>query len=122
MGGIAICIMGTTNERSEGKFLRVLTLPAPPTAVTARPAPTGVAPSPTQVDPAALQRLKQWRLEVARAEGVPAFVVFHDRTLAEIAARSPRDLAELETVSGVGPAKLVRYGEQVLTVLRSGES
>jgi ATP-dependent DNA helicase RecQ len=97
-------------------------LAAPPAAVTARPAPTGAAPSPTHVDPAALQRLKQWRLEVARAEGVPAFVVFHDRTLAEIAARSPRDLAELETVSGVGPAKLVRYGEQVLTVLHSGES
>jgi ATP-dependent DNA helicase RecQ len=43
--------------------------------------------------------------------------VFHDRTLAEIAGRRPHNLAELGEVPGVGPAKLERYGEQVLTLL-----
>jgi superfamily II DNA helicase RecQ len=46
-------------------------------------------------------------------------VVFNDRTLAEIAARTPRDLTDLAEVPGVGPAKLERYGEQVLALLRS---
>jgi len=50
---------------------------------------------------------------------VPAFVVFHDRTLAEIAARPPRDMAELGAVPGIGPAKLARYGTEVLKVLAS---
>jgi ATP-dependent DNA helicase RecQ len=65
-----------------------------------------------------LERLKRWRLQVSRTDGVPAFVVFHDRTLAEIAARAPRNLAELGAVPGVGPAKLARYGDQVLALTR----
>ena len=48
---------------------------------------------------------------------MPAFHVFHNSTLEEIAARCPRSLAELAAVSGVGPAKLERYGEEVLAAL-----
>jgi DNA helicase-2/ATP-dependent DNA helicase PcrA len=61
--------------------------------------------------------LKQWRLRRATADELPAYVVFHNTTLAEIAGRRPRDLSELGTVPGVGPTKLERYGEEVLAVL-----
>jgi ATP-dependent DNA helicase RecQ len=65
-----------------------------------------------------MERLRAWRREVSAAQGVPAYIVFHDRTLAEIAGRRPGSLAELAEVPGVGAAKLERYGEQVLSVLR----
>ena len=61
--------------------------------------------------------LKRWRLERAKADGVPAYVVFHNSTLAEVAARRPKTLNELGPVLGVGPAKLERYGEDVLAAL-----
>jgi DNA helicase-2/ATP-dependent DNA helicase PcrA len=61
--------------------------------------------------------LKQWRLERARADEVPAYVVFHNSTLAEIAGRKPHTLRDLAAVPGVGPAKLDRYGNDLLSVL-----
>jgi DNA helicase-2/ATP-dependent DNA helicase PcrA len=61
--------------------------------------------------------LKRWRLERATADDLPAYVVFHNSTLAEIAGRRPRDLSELSAVPGVGPSKLERYGPEVLAVL-----
>jgi len=65
----------------------------------------------------AVQALREWRLARARADEVPAFVVFSDRTLAELASRSPRTLAELAAVPGIGPAKLERYGSELLAKL-----
>ena len=65
-----------------------------------------------------LDALKSWRRDQARTQGVPAYVIFHDRTLLEIAARQPGDLAALSQITGVGEAKLARYGEAVLGVLR----
>jgi len=65
----------------------------------------------------AVQALREWRLARARADEVPAFVVFSDRTLAELASRSPRTLAELAAVPGIGPAKLERYGSELLAQL-----
>ena len=62
----------------------------------------------------AVQALREWRLLRARADEVPAYVVFNDRTLAELAARTPRTLAELAAVPGIGPAKLERYGAELL--------
>jgi ATP-dependent DNA helicase RecQ len=66
---------------------------------------------------AAFQALKSWRSEQARQQGVPPYVVFHDRTLMEIASRRPTTAAELAEVSGVGRAKLERYGSDVLSLL-----
>ena len=66
-----------------------------------------------------LDRLRHWRLETARAAGVPAYVVFHDTTLSAIASARPTSLAELLRVSGVGEAKLRKYGDEVLEVLRA---
>jgi DNA helicase II / ATP-dependent DNA helicase PcrA len=65
----------------------------------------------------AVRALKEWRLARARADEVPAYVVFNDRTLAELAARTPRTLAELAAVPGIGPAKLERYGSDLLARL-----
>jgi DNA helicase-2/ATP-dependent DNA helicase PcrA len=67
--------------------------------------------------PEGFEALKAWQLERARLDEVPAYVVFHNTTLEEIAGRRPRSLAELGAVPGVGPAKLERYGEDVLAAL-----
>jgi ATP-dependent DNA helicase UvrD/PcrA len=64
--------------------------------------------------------LKRWRLETARAEEKPAYVIFHNSTLAEIVRRAPRTRQELAEVPGVGPAKLDRYGDELLAVLSAG--
>jgi ATP-dependent DNA helicase UvrD/PcrA len=61
--------------------------------------------------------LRAWRLERARADDVPAYVVFHNSTLEEIAQRSPRNLGELAQIPGIGKAKLGRYGPDVLAAL-----
>ncbi|MHB0984325.1 MAG: DNA helicase RecQ [Sulfuricella sp.] len=63
------------------------------------------------------QALKARRLELAREQGVPPYVIFHDSTLLEILHRRPASLAELGEISGVGQAKLARYGEAFLQVL-----
>jgi DNA helicase II / ATP-dependent DNA helicase PcrA len=74
-------------------------------------------PRPAEPDDPLYAALKRWRLERATADDLPAYVVFHNSTLAEIAGRRPRDLAELSAVPGVGPTKLDRYGDEVLAVL-----
>ena len=66
---------------------------------------------------ARFEALRTWRLEMARRTQVPPYVVFHDRTLAEIAERRPASAGALASIPGVGPAKLERYGESVLAVL-----
>ncbi len=64
------------------------------------------------------QALRAWRLQVAREHGVPAYTVFHDSTLEEIARRRPGSAEELRRVSGVGAVKLERYGAAVLDVVQ----
>jgi DNA helicase-2/ATP-dependent DNA helicase PcrA len=75
---------------------------------------------PAEERPEGFEALRAWRLARARSEEVPAYVIFHNSTLAEIAGRRPRSLAELAAVPGVGPAKLERYGEDVLAALDAG--
>jgi DNA helicase-2/ATP-dependent DNA helicase PcrA len=70
--------------------------------------------------PPAFGLLRRWRLERAKADGIPAFVVFHDSTLAEIARKAPRSMTELANIPGVGPTKLERYGAEVLSELAAG--
>ena len=67
------------------------------------------------------QALRAWRLQVAREHGVPAYTVFHDATLEEIARRRPGSTEELRTVSGVGAIKLERYGNAVLDVVQGAQ-
>lgn len=61
--------------------------------------------------------LKSWRLTRSRDDGVPAYVVFHDATLDEIAKRKPKSLMELRDVPGLGPTKCDRYGDAVLELV-----
>jgi len=76
----------------------------------------GAAP-PTSAETALFDALKAWRKAAAAAQGVPAYVVFHDRTLAEIARLKPRSIGALQQVTGVGESKLARYGEELLEVV-----
>ena len=76
--------------------------------------------APVDLDAAALQRfqaLKSWRSEVAREHNLPAYIVFNDATLAEMARVHPSSLAELSEINGVGAKKLDAYGSEILRVL-----
>ncbi|MBT9503158.1 MAG: DNA helicase RecQ [Burkholderiaceae bacterium] len=64
--------------------------------------------------------LKTWRAEVAKEHGLPAYVIFHDATLAEMARQCPGSLDELGEISGVGAKKLEAYGREILRVLDEG--
>ena len=72
--------------------------------------------------PAAAQalygRLRAWRLEAAARHGVPAYIIFHDATLKEIARARPSSLAALQGISGVGAKKLEAYGEDIISLVR----
>jgi ATP-dependent DNA helicase RecQ len=63
------------------------------------------------------ERLKAWRLGEARTQGVPAYVILHDRTLADITRARPRDVHALAAIGGIGAAKLERYGAALLAVV-----
>ncbi|WP_063060986.1 DNA helicase RecQ [Nocardia sienata] len=118
----------TLTEASEavlfdGRTVALRREPERPTpARAARSAKSGrAAPADLDTaDTALFEKLRQWRADTAKEQGVPAYVVFHDATLRDIAARKPADLRELGTVNGVGENKLARYGEQVLEVLAAG--
>jgi ATP-dependent DNA helicase RecQ len=79
-----------------------------------------VAKAPVPLDDAAQQRyedLRAWRAEVARSHNLPAYVIFHDATLAMIAQRAPASLDDLQGISGIGAKKLDAYGDEVLRVV-----
>ena len=71
---------------------------------------------------ALFEALRGWRGEAAKSRGVPAYVVFPDATLREIARRRPADLRALALLTGVGPRKLAEFGEEVLEVVSRGVS
>ena len=76
--------------------------------------------APRPLDAAGLERfaaLKAWRAGVAKAHNLPAYVVFHDAALAEMAEARPGSLDELAAIGGVGAKKLDAYGEEILRVL-----
>ena len=69
------------------------------------------------VDQDLLSRLKDWRRNIARERGVPAYVIFHDSTLQAIAREKPGNLTELSRVPGLGEKKLAQYGGEILELL-----
>jgi ATP-dependent DNA helicase RecQ len=77
---------------------------------------TALADLPTKLAPV-FDALRAWRSAEAKEQGVPAYVIFHDATLREIATGRPTTLAQLGTMSGVGENKLSKYGEAILGVL-----
>ncbi len=95
-----------------------LLLPPPAKEQRRRSSRSGVDTSAAvDADDPLLAALKTWRREQAREQGVPPYVVFHDRTLVELAAMRPGSLSELGSVNGIGSAKLERYGAALLEVL-----
>lgn len=73
------------------------------------------------VDAKLLQHLKNVRIQLARSQGVPPYIIFHDSTLLELQARRPRSLNEMAEISGVGQQKLARYGETFLMAIKEFE-
>ena len=88
--------------------------PEPARRATERAPSEGRNPSPGGP---VFDALREWRRDRAKADGVPAYVVFHDSTLAQIAERRPRDRSDLVEIPGIGPAKLERYADDLLAVL-----
>jgi DNA helicase-2/ATP-dependent DNA helicase PcrA len=86
-------------------------------AARAGPGVAGVDPR----DAPLAERLRAWRRERAKADEVPPYVVFNDRTLAALAGQRPRSRAELLAVDGIGPTKLERYGDDLLALLGADE-
>ena len=72
---------------------------------------------PPGMDGELFERLRAERLALAKEQGVPAYVVCHDRTLMEIAADKPRDASELGRVAGMGPARIEAYGDRLLAIV-----
>ncbi|MFG1777453.1 DNA helicase RecQ [Micromonospora sp. NPDC049051] len=107
-----------------GRRRTVMMRREPEKVASARAAkPRGAATVVAELSPAAaevFERLRAWRGATAKEQGVPAYVIFHDATLRQIATDAPTSLRELSAVSGVGENKLAKYGEQILTVLADG--
>jgi ATP-dependent DNA helicase RecQ len=66
---------------------------------------------------AVFEKLRWWRMETARKHNVPAYVIFHDATMREIAKVQPHSLDDLRGVSGVGEKKLETYGEEIVALI-----
>ncbi|WP_392973288.1 DNA helicase RecQ [Streptomyces sp. LN245] len=113
---------GTVLRREHDVLLRK-EAPKPATSRSSAPkgerkAKAAVAELPAELVPA-FEALRAWRAEQAREQGVPAYVIFHDATLREIATVWPTSVKELGGISGVGEKKLATYGEGVIGVLAS---
>ncbi|MDQ3767315.1 MAG: ATP-dependent DNA helicase UvrD2 [Actinomycetota bacterium] len=103
-----------SGKQHPSRFLAELGVTA---GAPARGRPAGSADRDAVDDSSELRALKRWRSARAKADAVPAFVVFHDSTLADIASNRPRNARELARISGVGPTKLERYGSDILETL-----
>ncbi len=88
----------------------------------ARPRRAAAAPADdaSPADEKLWQLLRTLRLEIAREQGVPPYIIFHDTTLLAMARSQPRDLATMAVIPGVGASKLKRYGDRFLAAIRDG--
>jgi len=83
---------------------------------------TNVDADAAPVDPALAEALRGWRRDRSKADGVPAYVILHDRHLTTIAERHPTSLEALARCPGIGPARLEAYGEELVELLRAHSS
>jgi DNA helicase II / ATP-dependent DNA helicase PcrA len=107
---------GGRRSRRRTRFLHGVAGDAP--AASARSPRRRASEPPEGADAALFGRLRAWRASRAEAAKVPAYVVFTDATLAELAIRQPSDVPELVAVPGIGQSKLDRYGDDVLAIVR----
>jgi ATP-dependent DNA helicase RecQ len=107
----------TVLSRERQVMLRRDVLVAKPAAAKGKQAPA--ADLPAEAAPV-FERLRAWRAAAAKELGVPAYVIFHDSTLRQIATEEPSTMGALSRISGVGEAKLAKFGQQVLDTLQEG--
>jgi DNA helicase II / ATP-dependent DNA helicase PcrA len=114
---------GREQSRKPSRFLDDLVPPGAgrvrPRAVASGMSRTGRAS--VRADGPLAEQLRAWRRKRAEADGVPAYVVFNDRTLAALSERQPHSRGELLAVEGIGPSKLDKYGDELLALLAPGE-
>jgi DNA helicase-2/ATP-dependent DNA helicase PcrA len=114
---------GREQSRKPSRFLDDLVPPGAgrvrPRAVASGMTRTGRAS--VRADGPLAEQLRAWRRKRAEADGVPAYVVFNDRTLAALTERQPRSRGELLAVDGIGPSKLDRYGDELLALITPAE-
>ncbi len=114
-GGLSIAEAGRAFLRDKPTLmLRVPPAPRARRGKVARATPRAAV---GEGDRTLFEALRQKRLEIARTQNVPPYVIFHDRTLIELAAAKPTSRAEMAGVPGVGEAKLTRYGPAFLMVI-----
>ncbi|MEX0405024.1 DNA helicase RecQ [Aquibium sp. LZ166] len=114
-GGLSISEAGRQFLREKPTLmLRVPAAPRAERTPASRKAASTVLP---ERDRALFQALREKRMEIARTQNVPPYVIFHDRTLVELAAARPASRAQMAAVAGVGEAKLERYGPAFLSVI-----
>jgi ATP-dependent DNA helicase RecQ len=125
--GTLVCTPASDEVLYSGRQIRLREDPA--RTALAKPARASRATGSASADAAAMiltepasavfEQLRAWRGAAAKEQGVPAYVIFHDATLRQIATQVPSTLAELATVNGVGENKLAKYGQQILDLLRA---
>jgi ATP-dependent DNA helicase RecQ len=114
-----LALTGGSSEVLGGKRTVMLRREAPrPVRTSSRKAAATAAVAELPAGAAPLfERLRAWRAATAKEEGVPAYVVFHDATLRQIAVEQPATLAAVGSINGIGENKLRKYGQQVLDTL-----
>ncbi|MEA2549913.1 MAG: ATP-dependent helicase UvrD/PcrA, partial [Chloroflexota bacterium] len=115
---------GRETRRTRSRFLAGLAPAAQRATGSSRgglPATTRIRARPAAGSDPLFDALRAWRTERAREEKMPAYVVAYDETLASIAAARPTSLAALERVKGIGPAKLDKYGTDILAIIAAAD-
>ncbi|MGB3045480.1 MAG: DNA helicase RecQ [Xanthobacteraceae bacterium] len=114
-GGLSIASAGRDFLRDKPTLM--LRVPAPPRARRKKAARSAAPSAVTEADHDLFEALRRKRTELARAQNVPPYVIFHDKTLIELAATRPASRSAMAKVPGIGDAKLERYGEAFLAVI-----
>ncbi len=121
-GGRAAFVIGLTamgRDVMRGQTRPRLPLPAASAPKPAAKSPVARSGPRLPADRNLLSGLKTWRLEESLRRGVPAYVVLHDKTLSQLASERPTDLDGLGRIHGLGPAKLKKYGAEIIEMIRS---
>ncbi|MFC3206541.1 DNA helicase RecQ [Aquamicrobium soli] len=114
-GGLSIAEDGRDFLRDKATLM--LRVPAAPRPARGKLAHRQASTALPEADRDLFQALREKRMEIARLQNVPPYVIFHDRTLIELAAARPASRADMAAVAGVGEAKLTRYGPAFLAVI-----
>ena len=116
-GDVAVRLRESLSAPAERKGKRASSSSLSSTSTGGKPTLPKAAIALDDAAQARFAALKAWRAEVAREHNLPAYVIFHDATLAAIAERAPQSLDDLQGISGIGAKKLEAYGEAVLAAI-----